>query len=77
MKTSVYLSNWTDHAAPQNGTPYKALYGKDAFLDHLRVIGSAFVHAKVHTNKLEHRASGGRLVGNKRGTQVLETDLQL
>ena len=64
MKTAVYLSNRTPHAALQNGTPYKALYGKDAYLGHLRVIGSrAFVHEEVHTNKLEHRAWEGRLAG--------------
>ena len=64
MKTVVYLSNRTPHAALKNGTPYKALYGMDAYLGHLRVIGSrAFVHEEVHTNKLEHRAWGGRLVG--------------
>ena len=63
MKTSVYRSNRTPHAALQNGTSYKALYAKNAYLGHLRVIGSrAFVHEEVHTNKLEHRAWKGRLV---------------
>ena len=56
MKTAVNLSNRTPHAALQNGTPYKALYGKGAYLGHLRVIGPrAFVYEEVHTNKLEHR----------------------
>ena len=56
MKTAVYLSNRTPHAVLQNRTPYKALYGKDAYFDHLRVTGSrAFVHEEVHTNNLEHR----------------------
>ena len=64
MKTSVYLSNRTPHAALQNGTPCKVLSGKDAYLGHIQVIGSrAFVHEEVHTNKLEHRAWEGRLVG--------------
>ena len=64
MKTAVYLSNRIPHAALHNGTPYKALYGKDAYLGHLRVIGSwTFVHEEVHTDKLEHRAREGRLVG--------------
>ena len=64
MKTAVYLSNRTPHAALENGAPYKALSGKDAYLGHLRVIGSrAFVHEEVHTYKLEHRAWEGRLVG--------------
>ena len=64
IKTAIYLSNWTPHAALQNGTPYKVLYGKDAYLGHLRVIRSrVFVHEEDHTNKLEHRAWEGRLVG--------------
>eukprot|EP00903_Cladosiphon_okamuranus_P015234 g14080.t1 len=64
MQTAVYLSNRTPHAALQNGTPYKALYGKDAQLGHLRVIGSrAFVHEETYTRKLKHRAWEGRLVG--------------
>ena len=29
MKTAVYLSGRTPHAALQNGTPYKVLYGKE------------------------------------------------
>ena len=57
MKTAIYLSNRTPHAAMQNRTPYKALYGENANLGNPRVIGSqAFVHEEVHTNKLEHRA---------------------
>ena len=64
MKTSVNPSNRTPHEALQNGTTYKALYDKDAYIVHLRVIESrAFVHEEVHTNTLEHRASEGRLVG--------------
>ena len=61
---AVYLSNRTPHAAQQNGTPYKALYGKDAYLGHLRTIGShSFEHEEVNTNSLDHRALEGRLVG--------------
>eukprot|EP00752_Nemacystus_decipiens_P010530 g9376.t2 len=64
MQTAVYLSNRTPHAALHNGTPYKALYGKEAYLGHVRDIGSrAFVHEETHTRKLEHRAWEGRLVG--------------
>ena len=45
MQTAVYLSNRTPHAALNNGTPYKALFGTDAHLGHLRVVGArAFVH---------------------------------
>ena len=54
----------SSHAALQNGPPYKALYGKDAYLGHIRVIGSrAFVHEEVHANKREHRRWKDRLVG--------------
>ena len=72
MKTAVYLSNRTPHAALQNGTPYKALYGKGAYLGHLR----AFVHEEVHTI-----AEGASCLGRparriQRGKQVLP-DLQL
>ena len=53
MHTASYLSNRTPHAALQKGTPYKALYGKDAYLGHLRVIGSrAFVHHETYTKKI-------------------------
>ena len=45
-------------------TPYKALYGKDANLGHLRAIGArGFVHVETHTKKLKPRAWEGRLVG--------------
>ena len=41
------------HAALNNGTPYKALYGKDAYVGHRRVIGSrTFVHHETYTKKL-------------------------
>ena len=47
MHTAVYLSNRTPHAALHNWTPCKALYGKDAHLAHLRVVGArAFVHGE-------------------------------
>ena len=57
MQTAVFLSNRFPHATLNNGTPYKALYGNDAYLGHLRVIGpKAFVHHETYTKKLEHRA---------------------
>ena len=57
MHTAVYLSNRTPHVALHNGTPSKALYGKDAQLGDLRVVGArAFVHGETHTKKLESRA---------------------
>ena len=61
---AVYLSNRTPHAALHNGTPYKALYGKDAHLRHLRVVGArACVLEETHNKKLESRAWEGLLVG--------------
>ena len=64
MHTAIYLSNRFPHTALQNGTPHKALYGIDAYLGHLRVIGArAFVHEETHTMKLEYRAWERRLVG--------------
>ena len=64
MQTAAYLSNRATHASMANATPFKALYGKDANLRHLRAIGArAFVHVETHTNKLKHRAWEGRLVG--------------
>ena len=38
MQTGVYLSNRAPHASPADETLYKALYGKDANLGHLRAI---------------------------------------
>ena len=64
MRTAVYVRNRLPHAALTNETPYKAFYGKDAHLGHLRAIGArAFVHVKTHSKKLERRAREGRLVG--------------
>ena len=64
MQTAVYVSNRVPHAALANETPYKALYGKDAHLGHLRAIGTlAFVHVETHTKTLEHRVWEGHLIG--------------
>ena len=72
MQTAVFLSNRSPYAALNNGTPYKALYGKDAYLGHLRVIGSrAFMHHETYTKKLEHRAWEGRLAMVQHGQQVV------
>ena len=58
MQTAVYVRNRVPHASLANETPYKALYGKDAHLGHLRAIGArAFVHVETHTKTLEHRTS--------------------
>ncbi|CAM9967302.1 unnamed protein product, partial [Ectocarpus sp. 12 AP-2014] len=64
MQTAVYLSNRVPHATLGNNTPYKALYGKDAKLGHLRVIGArALVHVETRTRKLDPKAWEGRLCG--------------
>ena len=64
MQTAVYVSSRVPHAGLANETPYKALYGKDSHLGHLRAIGAqAFVHVETHTKKLHRRAWEGRLVG--------------
>ena len=64
MQTAAYLCNRAPNASWADETPYKALYGTDANLGHLRAIGArAFVHVDAHTSKLERRAWEGRLVG--------------
>ena len=53
MQMAVFLSNRSPHVTLKIGTPYKALYGKDAYLGHVRVIGSrAFVHHETYTKKI-------------------------
>lgn len=69
MQSAFYLSNRSPHAALNNGTPYKAHYGKDAHPDDFRVVTArAFVYVETHTKKLEHRACEGRLVGYSLGS---------
>ena len=64
MHTAVYLSNRISYATLHNGTPYKALYGKDEPFGHLGVVGArAFVHEETHTKMLESRAWERQLVG--------------
>ena len=64
MLTAAYLNNRTPHAAFNNETPYKRLYGKDATLGHFRTIGArAFVHVETRGRKLDQRGWEGRLVG--------------
>ena len=62
--TASYLSNRAPHAALGNKTPFQALYGKPAHLEHLRAIGArALVHIETFTKKLDACAWEGRLVG--------------
>ena len=71
MFTAAYLANRTPHSALNMGTPYKALHGKDATLQHLRTIGSrAFIHIEMHTKKLEDKSWEGRLCGYSQETKT-------
>ena len=46
----IYRANWIPHSALNMETPYKKLYGKDADLSHIKVIGlRAFVRIKTQT----------------------------
>ena len=61
--TASYLCNCIPHLAPKMETPFKLLYGKDADLSHLRMIGArAFVHIK-DANKLGHTSWEGMMCG--------------
>ena len=62
--TSVFLINRLPHKALKGDTPYFRMFGKQANLSFLRIIGSrAFVHEEGHTTKLQPRAWEGVLVG--------------
>ncbi|CAB1104474.1 unnamed protein product [Ectocarpus sp. CCAP 1310/34] len=62
--TSVFLINRLPHKALQGDTPYYRMFGKQAELSFLRIIGCrAFVHVEGHTNKLQPKAWEGILVG--------------
>ena len=48
MLTAAYLSNRSPHSALGMETPYKKLYGKEADLSILKIIGArAFVHIET------------------------------
>ena len=55
--TAVYLVNRLPHSALGFQTPYFKMFGKQAVLTHLRVVGArAFVHYEHHREKLQDRA---------------------
>ncbi|CAN0051570.1 unnamed protein product, partial [Sphacelaria rigidula] len=63
--TSVFLSNRLQHRSINGETPYYRMFGKQANLAFLRIIGSrAFVHKKGHINKLKDTAWEGVLIGH-------------
>eukprot|EP00903_Cladosiphon_okamuranus_P019947 g18331.t2 len=62
--TSVFLVNRLPHKALKGDTPYRRMFGKQANLSFLHIIGSrAFVRVEGHTTKLQARAWEGALVG--------------
>ena len=61
--TAPYICNRISHLALNMETPYKKLYGKDADLSHLKIIGArAFVHIE-NTSKLGHTSWEGMVCG--------------
>ena len=60
--TAVFLKNRIPHSALGSDIPYYRMFGKNADLSVLRVIGPrAFVHEEGHRDKLEQRAWEGVL----------------
>ncbi|CAM9968021.1 unnamed protein product, partial [Ectocarpus fasciculatus] len=71
MMTAVYLSNRSPHSALGGVTPYFKMYGKEADLSCLRVIGArSFVHHERYTKKLSDRAFEGKLCGFSRDSKA-------
>ena len=63
MLTAAYLCNSMPHSGLDMETPFKQLYGKEANLSHLKIIGArAFVHIKG-VKKLEPKSWEGMLCG--------------
>ena len=63
MLTAVYLCNRMPHSGLDMETPFKRLYGKEANLSHLKIVGArAFVHIK-DAKKLEPKSWEGMLCG--------------
>ena len=63
MMAASYICNRIPHSALNMGTPNKKIYGKDADLSHLKIIGArTFVHIK-DPNKLGHTPREGMVCG--------------
>ena len=68
MMAVSYIYNWIPHSALNMETAYKKLYGKDADLSHLEIIGAkAFIHIE-NPSKLDH-TSWERMVCGFRETK--------
>lgn len=64
MEAAVCLVSSVPHAALGNVTPYKALFGKEASLAHLRIMGArAFVPVETQTKNLDPQAWRARICG--------------
>ena len=57
MTAASYIRNRIPHSALNTETPRKKLYGKDANLSYLKIIGArAFAHTTTTTKKLMRRS---------------------
>lgn len=69
--TAVYIVNRLPHSALKFDTPYFRMFGEQASLSHLRVIGArTFVHHETHRSKLEDKAWEGQLVGYSKDSRA-------
>ncbi|CAB1103214.1 unnamed protein product [Ectocarpus sp. CCAP 1310/34] len=71
MMTAVDLSNRSPHSVLGGVTPYFKMYGKEADLSRLRVIGArSFVNYERYTKKLSDRTFEGKLCGFSRDSKT-------
>ena len=64
LLTAVYLCNRSPHSALGGATPFSKMYGKNADMTALRVVGArAFEHHERYTKKLDDRAFELKLCG--------------
>lgn len=62
--TAVFLMNRLPYRSIGGETPYYGMFGKQAKLSFLRIMGSrVFVHKEGHLSKLEDKAWEGVLFG--------------